>query len=249
MAKNFFLKLKDVFIDYLFPKDVSCYLCGDEVNEPNKFHLCKKCLNKIEKIKYPCVKCGTSLNSFSTVCDYCKNHKRYFERIYSCVKYDGNAKNLIYKYKFSKNEYIVDSITAFLYEKLLESGLRDQIDYIIPVPISDIKKKKRGFNQTELLAKSLSKISQIKYSDCIIKRILHTPSQIGLGQKEREVNLNKSFRVLNSSLVKGKVFLIVDDVATTGSTINEMALKLKITGAKSVYALTFCHAEEKHIYE
>lgn len=240
-TKEFFIKLKDNILEEIFPSDVSCYNCNDEIVENNKYHLCANCLNKIEKIKNPCIKCGEELNSFTKYCNNCKETKRYFNKVVSVSKYNGVAKDLVYKFKYGKEEYVADTIFPFMLDLFNETKFKD-IDLIICVPLSEERLKFRGFNQAQILAQLLAKETGILYSNEIIIRAVNTSTQTNLNKIERRKNLNNVFEIVSGVDITNKNILIVDDVITTGSTMNEIAKLLKKNKAKKVYGITFCHS-------
>ncbi len=114
---------------------------------------------------------------------------------------------------------------------------------IIPVPIHHLKKAERGYNQSDYLAKGLSKSLNIPYSSKAIKRIKYTVSQTGLNMNERALNVSNAFKVRHTKKVLGKNILILDDVCTTGATLLECGIALYKAGASSVYACSVAIAE------
>ena len=122
---------------------------------------------------------------------------------------------------------------------LLSEGVKTlnwQIDMIVPVPIHHLKKVDRGYNQSDYIVKGLCKSLNIPYSTKLIKRTRHTESQTRLGMDQRALNVANAFRVRNPKEIIGKNVLLVDDVITTGATIQECAKALINGGAQSVYA-------------
>lgn len=114
---------------------------------------------------------------------------------------------------------------------------------IVPVPIHHLKKAERGYNQSDFIAKGLSKSLGIPYSTKLIKRTRYTESQTGLLINERAENVAEAFKVRNSKKIAGKNFLLVDDVITTGATTLECGRALVNAGANSVYACSVGIAE------
>lgn len=115
-------------------------------------------------------------------------------------------------------------------------------DAIIPVPLHPKKEKERGFNQAQLLGRELAKRKQIELIEDRLVKVNRTPPQTSLEAKEREKNLKGAFQVKNGEKIKGKVVLLVDDVFTTGSTLQECSLALRKAGALEVRALTVAQA-------
>lgn len=238
-----FAKAKENLLDEIYPKNYSCYCCNDEIKVDNKHCLCNKCLTSLKYIKYPCKKCSEDLNEFTDYCINCKDKVRHFDKVISVLVYEGIAKNLIYKFKYSNQKYVADCLVSFMLNKIKNSDILNEIDLIIPVPLSKERLKTRSFNQAELLSLKLAKELNIKHNSNILKRIKATPTQTHLNKKERAENLLNAFKVENISEVKGKTILVVDDIITTGATLDEIARVLKNRGAKVVYGLTLCHTK------
>jgi len=154
---------------------------------------------------------------------------------------DKTLQQIIHALKYKKQF----KLGVFLGE-LIAEGIKTkdwQIDLIIPVPIHHLKKAERGYNQSDYLAKGLSKSLNIPYSGKAIKRTKYTESQTKLKMKERALNVSNAFKVRQHKKVNGKNILIVDDVCTTGATLLECGIALYKTGAKSVYACSVAVAE------
>lgn len=250
MLKNFKTKLKNIknlFLENLFPSKFSCFNCGEEIsNQSNDFCLCKSCFNKIKPIEFACKKCGEKLNSFTDYCLNCKESKRHFDKVVSVTIFDFVAKNLVYKLKYGNARYLADIIVKFMAEKFKEENFKN-IDLILPIPLSEKRKKERGYNQAEELSLRLSKILNIQHSSNIILRVKHTQTQTHLTKPQRKQNLLNAFKVENKEEIKNKNLLVIDDVITTGATFDEVAKVLKLNGAKSVYGLTFCHTKNNNV--
>ena len=117
------------------------------------------------------------------------------------------------------------------------------IDFIIPIPLHQLKKAERGYNQSFYIAKGLGRTTKILYSDRIVKRKKYTESQTTMTLIEREENISEAFKVRNKNAVKGKSILLVDDVITTGATISECGKILLEAGAKNIYAASVAIAD------
>jgi ComF family protein len=165
-------------------------------------------------------------------------------------------KDFYAKFVFETDKTLQQIIHALKYKKQFKLGvflgelvaeeikLKDwQIDLIIPVPIHHLKKAERGYNQSDYLAKGLSKSLSIPYSARAIKRTKYTESQTKLKMKERALNVSNAFKVRQPKKVSGKNILIVDDVITTGATTQECGKALVNSGAQIVYACSIAIAE------
>lgn len=240
--KDILFNLKDRFLEELFPESFSCFYCGAEIKNSNKYHLCDDCVNKIKEIKYPCKICGDELNSFTSVCENCKNRKRFFDYAISTTTYDDIAKTMVHKLKYDNCVYFAKTIGAFLAETFYK-GKFDLIDLVVCVPSSKDKLKARGYNQTEEILKEFVKYYGFDYNTECLVRIKNTTTQTKLTRKERRENLQGAFAVTDDSIVSGKTILVIDDVITTGATLDEVAKTLKKSGANKVFGLTFCHTK------
>lgn len=111
-------------------------------------------------------------------------------------------------------------------------------EVIIPIPLHRLRLFKRKYNQAALLAKELSRLSNLVYMSFAIKRLRNTKSQSGLSLKQREKNLRKAFSMHNKAVVKNKVIILVDDVVTTGATVRSCAQEILNCGAREVRVLS-----------
>lgn len=244
MLYNVFMKysLKEQFnkiLDFLFVNDCKCIVCGKEIVKNSKYSMCKQCLDSLPYITKCCNKCGESIKS-GTICLNCKQNLPKINRNFSIFKYEPPISTLITNLKFKNQKYLAKYLSNFLVDKFLEMEI--EVDYIIPVPISEKRFKVRKFNQTELLCSTFEKELNIKIENNLVARVKDTPNQTSLNRRERLINLKDCFKVLNKQKVKGKTILIVDDVYTTGATINEIATVLFNAKAKAVYGLTVAHS-------
>jgi len=165
-------------------------------------------------------------------------------------------KDFYARYVFETDKTLQDIIHALKYKKqfklgtflgmILSEGVKNlnwQFDLIVPVPIHPLKKAERGYNQSDYIVKGLSKSLGIPYSTNLLKRTKLTESQTHLAMTERAKNVANAFKVKNPELIKGKSFLLVDDVITTGATTQECGRALVNSGAKTVYACSIGIAE------
>jgi len=119
------------------------------------------------------------------------------------------------------------------------------IDIVVPIPLSDKRRKERGYNQVALVAMPLADSLKWLYKPQALKRVRETRSQVGLSLEERRVNVTNAFQA-DAGLVRDKSVLLMDDVATTGATLSAAASALSVAGAKKVYALTLARALPHH---
>jgi len=227
-------------IDFLFPK--TCLFCGNYISssEMSKY-LCTVCYQKIKFIEPPiCEKCGLPVNSGEKYCQRCTDNKEkvYYNLIRGITYFEEPIKKCIHMLKYKGKEYLGFFLSDFFINYLQKNNYLLNVDLVTPVPIHYLRKFKRGFNQSELIAKLISKKFNIEYDNLNLYRKKLTKPQAKLNREERLLNINEAFAVRDSGYFMGKSVLIVDDVSTTGETINQCAKVLKQSGAKNIFGLT-----------
>ena len=211
-------------LDFLFPR--SCVICDTQGS-----YLCNSCQNS---------KFSLSDRNFCHVCykfldESPVNHQESLkvsslDAVYAVVNYNKHAAAILFEIKYNFYFAVADDVAAMMLAKIAEIDL----DYttIIPVPLSRKRKWWRGFNQSELLA---AKLGGKDFKSLLRSKYKHP--QVGLGRKERQQNIKDAFIVTRS--FAGEKVLLIDDVFTTGSTLEECARVLKAAGADKVYALVW----------
>lgn len=239
-------KLKNIFLhaEDLLMTNHSCISCGKEVPDGTKFSLCKSCIDSLDKIDgKTCAKCGETLGADVLICDACKERDYVFRSNKSIFYYSDAAATIIKNLKYGGKKYITKIVAEMMTETMeVFAG----IDLILFVPTSKTRKRERGFNQAEVIANEISKIVGIKVVDALFKDN-SSKSQAGLKREDRLKSIKGSIH-LNSEVsdeIKGKNVLIIDDVFTTGSTLNECAKEILKAKPKEVRTLTF--AKTKYV--
>lgn len=170
-------------------------------------------------------------------CKFCENKNFYFDRAISCIEYCDKSKVLVLSLKYYGNTYMSRYIAQVMKDKLDFEQL--SVDYIIPVPLHKKRMRTRGFNQAEKIARYLSDYTEIPVIDCV-ERNRNTKRLYALNKFQREKELKNAFEVKEGSEeIKGKIVLLIDDIFTTGTTVNEISKKLKIYGVDEIIVLTF----------
>lgn len=170
-------------------------------------------------------------------CKFCENKNFYFDRAISCIEYCDKSKVLVLSLKYYGNTYMSRYIAQVMRDKLEFEQL--SADYIIPVPLHKKRMRIRGFNQAEKIASYLSEYTNIPIIDCV-KRNRNTKRLYALNKFQREKELKNAFEVKGGSeKIIGKRIILVDDIFTTGTTVNEISKKLKIYGVDEIIVLTF----------
>lgn len=220
-------KIIEKVLGIIYPN--KCVICNCVIS---KDYACKKCKKKLE---YICIKDKIE-----------KIENKYFDFLICSYFYTGKIRDKILEFKFKNKKYLF----KFLTEKLaidLELYI-NMFDIIIPVPISFKRFLERGYNQSLLIAKFLSRKYNKPIARFVLLKIKNNKKQSILGIKEREANVKNSYRVLNNKIISGKNILLIDDIYTTGATVNECSKILKQKGANNIIVGTLAKAElNKHI--
>lgn len=220
--------VKEFVLNCVFPK--RCKYCGDVIVPESE--ICDECSENLPHINVPvCSLCGHS----NADCK-CKKHKNEYKSVVAPFYYDGGAKKAIHRFKFDGRKYIADTLAYDMAETVIREYAETEFNMIAFVPFSSEQRKRREFNQSELLAENLSDILNIPYKDLLIK-LYDTKPQHTLKQKERKGNVFGIYDVKDEIRLDGKVILLVDDIKTTGATLSECAKMLKLSGAKAVYCV------------
>ncbi len=242
--KEFFRKLKNKLQVAVAPTQFKCLNCGVDVFDGLGF--CPKCLKKVKfNNGKTCLRCGVSLHGAEDYCGHCAFEKTYFDKAYSPLCYEGAVQSAILNMKFNNlgsNAAVLARYLVFMAQK---QNL--QFDVVTFVPMSPKAKKKRGYNQAQLLAEHFCEQLDLPQPLDALKKIKETERQEKLNKKQRQENLVGAFAA--SEEVRGKRVLLIDDIKTTGATLNECAKALKRKGATSVVCLTVASREENTVWE
>ena len=221
--KTHILKIYLALLNIVFPKQ--CQSCKTKLSYDNILYLCPECIKKIK------------LNYHSSITYPDEGFS--FVQAFHCYKYEGLVRNLIHSYKFKNGLFLKDTLCELFCNRACLITDYSKIDLLLSVPMHRIDKLKRGFNQSEILAKALAKRLDIRYDGDIFLKRKRTNSQINLSRKMRFLNLKGAFNMKNKKLIQNKNILLIDDVFTTGATADECAKTLLSFGAKNIYVLTF----------
>lgn len=241
------MSLLHKFFNLLLPP--RCLKCGKILSEHNG--LCAECFNKIRFISAPmCYCCGrpfTNSNNLKfaakQLCGTCLQKKKHlFALQRSAFIYDDESKKLILDFKFRDRTANAETLANMLYAAGTDIWQQNP-DVLIPVPIHRLRLIKRRYNQSAELAKHLSDKIQIPTDFNSLIRCRNTIPQVELSGHARRNNLKQAFAVKYPQNIKGKKVVLIDDVSTTGSTLNECAKALHKAGAAEIYALTLARTE------
>ncbi len=234
----FIKKIVQGVANFLFP--IICSSCGNLMPSDDKYRLCENCFRSLKFISdgLYCVRCGRFLPSGGAHCRSCRSEKFHFEFIRSAVLYEGVARDLIHKFKYRGAEYLKHLFGKILAEEAKKHEEIANCDFLLPVPLHRLKKILRGYNQSELIASVLAKNLGKSFLKDVLIKTRYTRQQAKLKKSERRKNVLDAFRVVKDDAIRGKNLLLIDDVATTGATIECCAAILRRAGSGKVYCLT-----------
>ena len=220
-----------------------CSVCGRAIREDEDRYLCRDCIGRINFVIEPtCRKCGHELGPYTnddSRCINCRNVPLRFDRAVAAAHHAGAIRDLVLALKFARQKQNAFPLAKILAVRLQETGIPEEAQLIVPVPLHRSRRRSRGFNQSELLTKELGEQLSLMISNRVLKRVLDTPPQSrGMSLASRRANVKGAFAVRHPRAIAGKCVLLVDDVLTTGATTSECAAVLKRAGAKKIYVAT-----------
>jgi ComF family protein len=219
-------------LDLIFPPQ--CAGCG----KPGT-RWCSECQGQVRQIQGDiCPKCGDPQRD-SRLCAACRASPPSYECLRSWAAFDGPVREAIHRLKYKRDMALGDTLAAQSGPILRALGW--PIELVTPVPLSQGRHRERGYNQAGLIARPLALALGLKYAPHAVSRWRETRSQVGLTGEQRRQNVRGAFRIEGAE-VRGRSILLVDDVATTGSTLSSAAEALLAGGAGKVYAFTVARA-------
>jgi ComF family protein len=168
--------------------------------------------------------------------------KKYFTIARALGAFEGSLQAAIHRWKYEGKTHLTSFFSDWMAEGLNRYWELNSLDFLIPVPLHPRRLRERGFNQAHLLVKELSRRTDIPYLKTILRKKKPTLPQVNLSGVERERGLRGAFHVVEKEELLGKSVLLVDDVYTTGATVNECSKVLVRGGAERVDVLTLAHA-------
>ena len=205
--------------------------------------LCSNCISQVAFINTKvCHRCGTPIVTENSPCNQCTvNPLHFIEGIRSASFFDNNPiRSAIHHLKYENHKAVAEPLALILANTFRQYNLT--VDEIVPIPLHPSRQKERGYNQSELLAHHLGQILSLPVNTTTLKRIRKTESQMTLGALARKSNVKNAFDCHNNQLTH-KHLLLIDDVCTTGSTLDACAEALKDYGSTSVWGLTLAKAQ------
>lgn len=209
-------------LNFIFPP--ACGICGRISNN----YLCDKCRNNLICSKM----------YFNQLEDYTNNDKKFIDEHFYIFSYTGIIREKILQYKFNDRAYLANTISEFFINNEKLCGFLQKYDIMIAVPISFSRKRERGYNQSELIARKIGEAKMICFDNSILQKVKNNKPQSRIHYEQRLQNVKDVYNVQNEQKIQEKSIILFDDIYTTGATANECARVLKQAGAKKVGALT-----------
>jgi len=239
MFRNYLHRMLDLFLPPL------CLVCDEPVG--GTATLCPTCWKKIQYISLPfCACCGVPFDfpvADGTLCGACLEDAPQFKSARAALLYDDVSKILVLGFKHGDRTHEAKAMAVWM--QRAGGAFWEQADALMPVPLHRWRLFHRRYNQSALLAKEIGALTGKRVLFDVLKRLRATPSQGHLKRKERKENVRGAFGVSDKykKLVENKTLLLIDDVLTTGATVNECARTLLKAGAKQVYVLTLARVK------
>ncbi|MDO4345707.1 MAG: ComF family protein [Eubacteriales bacterium] len=223
----------EIILDLLFPR--RCPLCG-ELSEG----ICSECGKKIVYVRQPlCFRCGKPLAAPDMeYCGACSAHRHAYTQGRALCLYTGPVKEAVHAIKYKNKREYLEVFAGEIEEKLGPVIRRWNPEVILPIPMYSSARRRRGYNQAEILAKELGKRLGLPVDTKLLKKKRKTLQQKELDYRSRRSNLKGAFSVEYPSAYRR--VLLADDVYTTGSTMDEAARTLKEAGVEEIYFVTIC---------
>jgi len=231
-------------LDWVYPP--VCVACGVIIpvnkREEKQVGMCLHCQDLFEPIEpFTCKICGVPTKIEVEKCVSCFGKNFEFEKNIATFLYDELVKDLLLKLKFNSKKQIAHSLGQ-VWAKYVHEIPPDAV--LVPLPMYPKKQRERGFNQAEVIARAIGEKFGVPVVNAV-ERVVDTPPQSGLHPRQRVDNIKGAFAVAKAENAKGKNYIVVDDIYTTGASLNECARVLKDAGAKSVCGLTLTVVKRK----
>ena len=220
------MKLLKRIIEIFYP--TTCGICGQKINTR---YTCRKCLNIIEY--------------YQGRVDFLNGKDGHYDKLISLLPYEGIFKEKMLNYKFHDAKYLGATFAEILTNFIEKYNIK--ADIILAVPISKARLHERGYNQSSVIAKKVSEFTGIEYQEQILLKKKNNLRQSELTVCQRKLNVKDVYYVRKREIVKNKTIILIDDIITTGATLNECAKILKECGAREVIGLTVMYAKNERI--
>lgn len=222
-------------LDLVYPPH--CLVCAGDGSD----YLCAECAEKIIFVEAPyCRKCGLPCESF--YCGLCREREFVFECACSAGLFEGVLREAIHALKYDLRIAMAEPLGELMARSFPDTRLGAKVDLVIPVPIHHKRMVERGFNQSAELARIFCKRVSLPLQSGVLYKSRETRHQVDLPHDLRAINVAGAFSVRRADAITGRKVLLIDDVFTTGSTLNEAARTLRSAGAGAVYGYTLARS-------
>lgn len=230
------MKTINRIVDAVYPR--RCPICHNIVRDRDK-NACIICRTKLTEVgNLYCIRCGKPLkDAEKAYCSYCSVNDMSFNEGRAVFIYDDIMRKSIYSFKYNGRQEYARFYAEEIYVKYKDKITKWQPQVIIPIPIHKSKLKKRGYNQAYLIAKELSNLTKIPVDKKILYRDKKTEIQKNLSASDRKSNLKNAFKI-SSNKVQYLSAMLIDDIYTTGATMNSASAALKDSGINNVYCIS-----------
>lgn len=234
-----------ILAEWIFPNSIYCMACHAVILPNSQYALCETCYKNLNLLNHEgCKKCGKALGVSYTddYCFDCQSQGHHFRQGLSATEYGQVEKDMVSGLKFKGKTYMAQGISDIMYQRLEDLGYGKSYlfwHYLLPVPVHKGKLRSRGYNQSELIAQFLALKTKIPVMKKGLRKSFDTEPLKTLSKRQRMEVLEGAFSVEFPNEIKGKNILLIDDVYTTGATVDQCAKTLMLHGAHSVDVFTF----------
>ncbi|MBZ4647253.1 MAG: hypothetical protein PWR27_2089 [Petroclostridium sp.] len=236
---SYIRRVTDFILDLIFPP--KCIFCNTILSPGVELEICMECYDKIPFIQGKV--CNTCSQPIDTPygpeqCMDCRDAHHYFKQNISPCEYKGIIREAIVKFKFFGKKHYAKTLGQLMLKKIKQMTNLPTFDIIIYTPLHEKRLSERGFNQAKLLAEIISQELGCRLGENILLKVKETLPQSKLTRQQRQENIKNVFQISDKNIVQGMKVLLVDDVYTTGMTVNECSKLLKKAGAKEIFVVT-----------
>lgn len=236
-------------LSFFFPD--RCIVCDRVLSFcADSICLCEACRQRLTFLQNmkTCSKCGRPIENDQTLCETCQTHRHGFYRAHAALLYTGQAREAILRFKFKKRRDYSRTFASMIYQRLQMYYKNSDFDMLVCVPLSPRSMREREYNQSDLLAKELSRRMRVAYRKRAFCKVRETQKQSTLHYVERWENVHGAYKLKASpEQFCGKSILLLDDVLTTGATADELSRLLKRAGAHAVVVATIASPERNRL--
>lgn len=225
--------------DFFFPP--LCHICRSFIADAGKLHICPTCREQLPLVMSPfCTICGIPFIGVGGdhICSRCLSDPPCFDAARAHLLYEDAARDMLHFFKYQYKTHLRRPLALLALEGLTHYIIDQKPDLIVPVPLHRSRLRSRGFNQAVLLGTVFSARLSIPMLVKGLTKVRQTEPQIGLSADQRKTNVKGAFVVTRTADITGKRILLLDDVMTTGSTVNECSKELKKAGADLIIVIT-----------